>query len=261
MRLGRLSPNLIAKSIPLVTGIDAKGFNICSKTPCKECIIGKSCRQQRKARSNDDIDAATNPLDRVYTDVVGSIRNPSLSGSQYFVTLHDDCSGFSLIRFLRRKSKASEAVQEMVKEIQNLFNTNVSHFMIMNRKNVKWLRSDGGGEYISKVARAWMKENGIVHELTTLYSPESNGKAERLNRTLLDMARCMILNINQRNSVRYWAEAIDTASYLRNRMYTKRCVPGKTSFENLRKRKPSLVYAKGFECAAFVHRSKQKRKM
>jgi len=50
---------------------------------------------------------------------------------------------------------------------------------------VKAVRSDRGGEYINERMEAWLKDRGIVHQKSSPYSPQQNGKAERLNRTLL----------------------------------------------------------------------------
>ncbi|XP_039019699.1 uncharacterized protein LOC120151251 [Hibiscus syriacus] len=57
---------------------------------------------------------------------------------------------------------------------------------------LKILRSDRGGEYTSKLFEEFCKEHGIIHQLTTRYTPQQNGVAERKNRTILDMARSMI---------------------------------------------------------------------
>ena len=80
----------------------------------------------------------------------------------------------------------------MITEVENLFNTRIGKLTTINRNSVKWIRSDGGGEYIGVEFQNWIKARRIVHEITTAYSPESNGSAERLNRTLLDMARTMM---------------------------------------------------------------------
>ena len=48
------------------------------------------------------------------------------------------------------------------------------------------------------------------------YSPQSNGKAERLNHTLKTFARAMLYQANMPKS--FWAEAMTTAAYLINRL-------------------------------------------
>ncbi|KRZ83002.1 Retrovirus-related Pol polyprotein from transposon TNT 1-94 [Trichinella sp. T8] len=65
----------------------------------------------------------------------------------------------------------------------------------------------------------FLRVNGIRHETSVQYTPQQNGVAERKNRTLLDMARCMLLE--SKLSLNFWAEAISTACYIRNRCPSK----------------------------------------
>ena len=61
-----------------------------------------------------------------------------------------------------------------------------------SEKKIKVLRTDGGGEYTSKMFEKFGAEHGVDHEVTAPYTPQHNGIAERRNRTILDMARCML---------------------------------------------------------------------
>ena len=63
-----------------------------------------------------------------------------------------------------------------------------------------------------------MKSEGIRHEYTIPKTPEQNGVAERLNRTLVESSSSMLLDANLPQ--RFWAEAVSTATYLRNRCPT-----------------------------------------
>ncbi len=71
--------------------------------------------------------------------------------------------------------------------------------------------------------------------------------AERLNRTLVESARSMLLDANLSKS--YWAEAISTAVYLRNRCPTK-AVLRMTPFEAWHGKKPGL---RVFGCDSYTH--------
>ena len=59
-------------------------------------------------------------------------------------------------------------------------------------RKIKMLRSDRGGEYLSLEFHDYLKECGIVSQLTPPRTPQLNGVAERRNRTLLDMVRSMM---------------------------------------------------------------------
>ena len=76
------------------------------------------------------------------------------------------------------------------------------------------LRTDNGGEYISSEFEEYLKFKGICHEVTVPYTPEQNGVAERLNRTLMEAARSMISHAKLNSS--YWGEAVATAAYVKN---------------------------------------------
>ena len=81
-------------------------------------------------------------------------------------------------------------------------------------KRLKTLRTDNGGEYVSNKFDSYLKEEGIHHELTVPKIPEQNGVAERLNRTLVEIARSMLLDAKLPK--KYWGEAVCTAVYLKN---------------------------------------------
>lgn len=66
----------------------------------------------------------------------------------------------------------------------------------MNSGNVKYILTDGGGKYVFKSLDKLLRKEGMVHELTTSYSPESNGKYELLNRTLLYSSRAILIGLN-----------------------------------------------------------------
>ena len=119
------------------------------------------------------------------------------------------------------------------------------------------MRSDNGGEYGSKLFETYLKEKGIFHQTTVPLNPAQNGVSERMNRTLVETARSMMSHAKM--PVEFWAEAISTAVYLRNRSPTI-LPPGITPFECLFNRKPDVSNLKVFGCLAFAHIPKSQRK-
>lgn len=89
--------------------------------------------------------------------------------------------------------------------------------MVENQKGckIKCLQSDNGGEYISNEFNDFLEQCVIKRRLTIANTLQQNGIAERINRTYLDIARCML--IESRLPEKFWAEAISTAYYIRNR--------------------------------------------
>ena len=90
--------------------------------------------------------------------------------------------------------------------------------MITFKSNIeiKRLRSDNGGEYKNKKMKDLCERLKVAQEFTVPYNPEQNGLAERFNRTLVEMVRCMLKDSSM--DKKYWAEAVKTAAYVRNRL-------------------------------------------
>ena len=255
-RLGHISDDRIHHTAFHVDGIDEAELPKMLKG-CESCALGKSTRHARKPRDVAN-SIARSPLKRVYTDVVGPISVPTLGGAKYFVTLLDEYSGYSMVKFIKKKDAAADHVKDMIISMETLLNAHVETLLDLKRKRVNWLRSDGGGEYVGSSFGNWMKNKGIHHEITTSYSPESNGRAERLNRTLIDMARSMMIRLNGNMTERLWGEAINTANYIRNRVVTRSSREQKTPYEIIFGKRPDVSNLRIFGCAAYVHIPKQK---
>ena len=102
---------------------------------------------------------------------------------------------------------------------------------------IKTLISDRGGEYTSKEFEDYLSRKGIKHRLTVHDTPEQNGVAERLNRTLVEKSRAVLLESNLPKSL--WGYAILHANYLKNRTHT-RSLPDKTPYEMVHGKKLNL---------------------
>ena len=59
---------------------------------------------------------------------------------------------------------------------------------------IKILRSDNGGEFTSEEFKEICRESGIKRELSTPYNPHQNGVAEQKNRTIMGVAKTMLLD-------------------------------------------------------------------
>ena len=121
---------------------------------------------------------ATKLLEIVHSDVCGRLEAKSLSGAEYFVTFIDDKSRYVWIYILKNKSEVLKKILEWKSMVEK-----------SNGEKIKTLRSDNGGEYTSKEFEDNLKKNGIRHERTVPKTPEQNGVAEKMNRTLVETVR------------------------------------------------------------------------
>lgn len=116
----------------------------------------------------------------MHSDIIGPIKYKSLAGSYYVLTLLDDSNGASWVKFLQKKSDAQDSIPEIIKMAENT-----------TKKKIVYFKSDNGLEYNSRSFLSELGALGIQALRTPPYPFESNGKAERLNRTILDGARTM----------------------------------------------------------------------
>ncbi|KAG8501378.1 hypothetical protein CXB51_003478 [Gossypium anomalum] len=114
---------------------------------------------------------------------------------------------------------------------------------------IKTLRTDNGVEYLSDRFKMLCEQAGIHHQLTTVYTPQQNGVCERKNRTVMNMARCLLFQSKLPNS--FWAEAVNSSVYLLNKLPTH-AVKDKTPFEAWHGLKPSVSHLKVFRCVCYV---------
>ncbi|MCO5583107.1 hypothetical protein L7F22_037015 [Adiantum nelumboides] len=167
------------------------------------------------------------------------MRATSFGGHLYFATFIDDFTRFCWVFGLKEKSDVFLAFRKFVLMAENA----------CERKLVT-LRTDRGGEYMSHEFSAFMHSHGIVHQCTTPYTPQQNGVAERRNRTLMEMARCMLKSKDL--SSRFWLEAAMCANYVRNRCPIK-ALKSMIAYEAWNGRVPVVTHMRIFGSLAYVH--------
>ncbi|KAL0398210.1 UNVERIFIED_CONTAM: Retrovirus-related Pol polyprotein from transposon RE1 [Sesamum radiatum] len=126
-----------------------------------------------------------------------------------------------------------------------------------SERSIKVLRTDHGGEYCSKEFETYCDNHGIRRELTTAYTPQQNGVAERKNRTIFNMVRSLLAR--GRVPKTFWPEAVNWSIHVLNRSPTF-SVQDMTPEEAWNGRKPVVNYFKIFGCIAYAHIPDEKRK-
>ena len=91
----------------------------------------------------------------------GPLSTQARGGFSYFITFTDDLSRYKYIYLMRHKSETFEKFKEFKSEVENQLG-----------KKIKTLRSDRGGEYLSQEFIDYLKECGIISQLTPPGTPE-----------------------------------------------------------------------------------------
>ena len=222
-----------------VTGLPPLQF---TKHTCTGCQFGKHTRTRMPKSTKF---STSHILQLIHSDVCGPFRTTSLGGHRYFVTFIDDYSRRMWIYFISNKSEVLQKFQHFV----HLMETSTG-------QKVQALRSDNGGEYISHAFSTYCSAKGISREIPPPYTPERNGVAERRNRSLLDITRCMLIDKSLPGYL--WAEAVRAAADILNLRSTKQH-PDKTPDELFFGKKPTVRHLRVFGSPVFVHIPKVSR--
>ena len=228
-RLGHLNESTLAQ----ISKDDRNDVQINNKLSfCEGCIEGKMSRNPH--HSLGEI-RSTRRLELVHSDVC-TMDTKSIGGSKYFVTFIDDFSRCCAVYFLKHKSEVMDKFKAYQARVAS------------SGEKIGTLKSDQGGEYLSQQFKDYLTAQGIHHEFSAAYTPQQNGVAERMNRTLCESARSMLFHAGL--DKKFWAEAINTAAYLRNRIPTTS--HGTTPYEKWHNRSPSLDHLRVFGCTAYA---------
>ena len=169
---------------------------------CESCLTSKATRKSfGKARR------ASGPLDLIHSDICGPMTARNQTNTPYFITFIDDYSRYGHIYLFSHKSEALKCFEAYLNEVENKL-----------ERKVKTLRTDRGREYLSDQFRELCEKKGISRQLTMPYTPQQNGVAKQMNRTLMDMVRSMMAQTSL--PISFWGDALLTVAYLLNRVHS-----------------------------------------
>jgi transposase InsO family protein len=170
------------------------------KSNCQVCCEGKQTRLPFPSANH----RSKKLLEVVHSDLCGPMETKSIGQAKYFLLFVDDASRMSFVYFLKEKNQALQRFKEFRGMVEN-----------QTESKIKTLRTDNGGEFCSQQMESYLKAAGITHQKTNPYTPEQNGLCERFNRTIVERAKCLLFEAELDKS--FWAEAVNTAVYLKNR--------------------------------------------
>ncbi|CAI7799128.1 unnamed protein product [Closterium sp. NIES-53] len=190
---------------------------------------------------------SSNPVELVHVDLVGPMKVKGDGGALYSMTMVDDYTRLTWSFPLAKKSNAARVIIEewlpmVVRE---------------SGKRVKAIRSECGGEFLGAEFRSWLKWHGIKQQLTMASTPESNGVAERANRTIIEGGRTILVDSGL--PLPFWPLAIRHATVIKNRVLTHLRGHHWVPMEKWSGKKPLDDMLRVFGCMGLVHVPKEKR--
>src|SRR5438046_8726808 len=122
---------------------------------------------------------------------MSGIQELSIDGKKYFITFIDDFSRYCWIYFTLHKDAKT------IRDIYEIWRADAEN---KAGERVSYLQTDVGSESQKQMAEI-LKSSGVTHLKSPPYSHESNGLAERQNRTFKDIAMHLL---NQANHPPCW---------------------------------------------------------
>ncbi|RVX08140.1 Retrovirus-related Pol polyprotein from transposon TNT 1-94 [Vitis vinifera] len=124
----------------------------------------------------------------VHSDVWGPSRIKNISGTRWFVTFVDDHTRVTWVFLMKEKSEVGHIFQTFNLMVQNQFNS-----------KIQVLKLDNAKEYFTSSLSTYLQNHDIIHISSCVDTPQQNGVAERKNRHLLEVARCLMFSSNVPN--------------------------------------------------------------
>ncbi|GKD12294.1 retrovirus-related pol polyprotein from transposon TNT 1-94 [Tanacetum coccineum] len=143
----------------------------------------------------------------IHTDICDLKSLPTKGGNKCFITFIDDFTKYCYVYLLKSKDEATDKFVLYKTKVENQLG-----------RNIKAVRSDRGGEYVSPFADLCMKHE-IRHKFTAPYSPQQNDIAKRKNRNLKEIVNAKLISSGLSQDM--WGEAILTTTYLLNKIPLK----------------------------------------
>ena len=166
---------------------------------CAHCLAGK---QKRVSFKRHPPSRKSELLELVHSDVCGPLKVRSHGGALYFVTFIDDCSRKLWVYALKTKDQVLDVFKQFQASVER-----------QTGKKLKCIRTDNGGEYRGPFDE-YCRSQGIRHQKTPPKTPQLNGLAERMNRTLIERVRCLLYDAKLPRV--FWAEALFTVAHVIN---------------------------------------------
>ena len=212
--------------------LPASAFQKCHSDRCEVCVMAK----HRRAAALSKVDRPQSPMDTIHSDVC-CYSEVGLDGSRYAVTMYDDHTQYAGCATLTSKAAVDPALR-----------AGISRWEAETGRKCRKLVTDRGGEYLGLDFYEWLSSKGIIHEKTVPKEKGQNGKAERLNQSMNDIARSLLLQYNL--DKRLWPYAVLEAVRLYNLGMHKPL--GMSKYEAFKGTTPDVKNCRIFGCRVFA---------
>ena len=178
------------------------------------------------------------PFDLVHSDVWGPAPFASKGGHRYYITFIDDFSRYTWLYFMTFRSEVLFIYKRFAAMVHTQFSSTICVF-----------RADSVGEYISKMLRGVLAEQGTLPQFSYPGAHAQNGVAEREHRHVLETTRALMIAASL--PPHFWDEAIFTSTYLIN-LQPSAALQGGVPFEHLFDCSPDYSMLRVFGCVCYV---------
>ncbi|MBW0548615.1 hypothetical protein O181_088330 [Austropuccinia psidii MF-1] len=201
---------------------------------CHDCSISKSQHCPVKSRSRNMVNI---PGDLIVAYLMGPYPS-SLNHKKYILMIQDAFSRVVVAIALANKTEAKTYLINSIKQ-----------FMNVTGHRIKTVRTDNGTEFKNQLLNDFLVHYGIIHEYLMPYEHHQNGRIERTNWTISEMARTSLLAARLPSFL--WPWAFCHSVWIFNRYL--HADDTKTPFELLGKKCPSLDMLRVFGTKLFIY--------
>jgi transposase InsO family protein len=161
---------------------------------CDVCVLGKT----HKAPIYNNPRPRVEKVGQIFhTDVCGPMSIPSINDNRWLCIVVNDVSRLPFPFFMKNKDDAAIYIKEYVKMVNT---------QQLGRVKVQQMYSDGDSEFINKNLDKFLKGKGIKQTVSTPYTSEHNGVIKRMLRSIISIARCLLIHFGL--SQQFWSKAV-----------------------------------------------------
>jgi transposase InsO family protein len=140
-------------------------------------------------------------------DLVGPACVCLAAEKWYVLVIVDDYSRYAWVFFLADKGETFGFVRDLILRLKNERNGDA----------IQAIHSDNGSEFKNFHFETFCRDLGLEHQFSSPYVACQNCVVEKKNHSLCEMAQTML--DEHMTSRRYWAEAVNTACHVGNRIF------------------------------------------